>query len=93
MTRILVVDDDPGIRMNVLDLLDAEGFEAVGAADGGAGVAEALARPPDLVLCDVTMPVLDGYGVLKALSDHDATRDVPFVFLTRRPIAARSGWA
>ena len=84
MTRILVVDDDPGIRMNILDLLEAEGFDAVGAADGGAGVAEALARPPDLVLCDVSMPVLDGYGVLKALGDHAVTRDVPFVFLTAK---------
>ncbi|MDQ3034562.1 MAG: sigma-54 dependent transcriptional regulator [Myxococcota bacterium] len=83
-TRILVIEDDLGIRSNILDLLDAEGFEAVGAPDGGAGVAEALARPPDLVLCDVTMPALDGYGVLRALSEHDSTATIPFVFLTAK---------
>ncbi len=84
MTRILVIEDDAGIRSNILELLEAEEFEAVGAADGAAGVAEALARAPDLVLCDITMPVLDGYGVLKALSEHDATASVPFVFLSAR---------
>jgi two-component system, NtrC family, response regulator AtoC len=84
MTRILVIEDDLGIRSNILDLLEAEGFDPVGAADGSAGVVEALAKPPDLVLCDITMPLLDGYGVLKALAEHPATAAIPFVFLTAK---------
>jgi CheY-like chemotaxis protein len=82
--RILVIEDDPGIRANILDLLEAEGYEAVGAADGSAGIEAALAAPPDLVLCDVTMPVLDGYAVLRALGASDATYASRFVFLSAK---------
>ena len=84
MTRVLVIEDDVGIRENIVELLEAEGYDSVGAADGRAGVAEALARPPDLVLCDISMPHMDGYQVLQALHEHEVTARVPIVFLSAR---------
>ncbi len=84
MARVLVIEDDAGIRANILDLLEAEGYEAVGAEDGRAGIAKALADPPALVVCDIAMPFASGYEVLRALRQHDATRPVPFVFLTAK---------
>ena len=86
--RVLVIEDDEGIRANVLELLAAEGFEGEGAVDGEAGVAAALARAPDLVVCDVTMPKLDGYGVLDRLRKIPHLGGVPFVFLSARADAA-----
>lgn len=80
--RVLFVEDDADIRQNVLELLEAEAFVAVGAATGEEGVAAALARPPDLVLCDVTLPGIDGYEVFARLAADGRTRGVPFVFLS-----------
>ena len=82
MKRVLVIEDDAGIRSNILDLMEAEGFQGVGAANGKAGVIAALQDPPDVIICDVRMPELDGYGVLKSLRDRAETAAVPFIFLT-----------
>jgi DNA-binding NtrC family response regulator len=84
MKRVLVIDDDPGILDNVLELLEAEGFDGVGAHDGKSGVAKALSRPPDLIVCDIGMPVMDGYAVLASIRDYPHTATVPFIFLTAR---------
>jgi len=84
MKRVLVIDDDPAILDNVLDLFEAEGFDVVGASDPKIGLAEALARPPDLIICDIGMPVMDGYQILEAVRDYPATAGVPFIFLTAR---------
>ena len=84
MRRILVIDDDPDLLDNVLELLELEGFDSVGASDGKAGVAAALSRTPDLIVCDVSMPIMDGHKVLRAIRDYPETCSVPFIFLTAR---------
>ena len=88
--RILVIDDDPNLLDNVLELLEAEGFDGVGAVHGKAGVAAALAATPDLIICDVGMPVMDGFQVLETIRDYPETATVPFIFLTAR--AERASW-
>jgi DNA-binding NtrC family response regulator len=82
MKWVLVIEDDAGIRENILDLMEAEGFKGVGAANGKEGVIAALQAPPDVIICDVRMPELDGYGVLKSLRERPETAAVPFIFLT-----------
>ncbi|MEG4228770.1 EAL domain-containing response regulator [Microcoleus sp. N9_B2] len=82
MKKILVIEDDQVIRENILKLLKAEGFDVTGAENGALGLNAAVSSLPDVILCDVMMPELDGYGVLVALRSHPVTATVPFVFLT-----------
>lgn len=84
MKKILVVEDEKSIRESLLDLLRVEGFHATGAANGYIGVQLAQQQVPDLILCDVTMPQLDGYQVLTSLRQHAETAAIPFIFLTAR---------
>ncbi len=84
MKRILVIEDQPQMRKNLVRLLELNGYDAVGAENGRQGVELATAQPPDLILCDVMMPELDGYGVLAELRAIPATESVPFIFLTAR---------
>ena len=84
MTRILVIEDEPQMRRNLVTILRLEQFEPLAAEHGQAGVELARRERPDLILCDVMMPELDGYGVLKGLHDDPATMNIPFVFLTAR---------
>ena len=80
--RILVVDDDPGMRALCGAVLQAEGFDVLEAADGREGLARAFSDHPDLVLCDVAMPILDGFGLAVALRHNAQTSRLPLVFLT-----------
>jgi CheY-like chemotaxis protein len=82
MKKILVIEDENFIRENLLELLEIEGFEAVGAENGCVGVELAKRQQPNLILCDVMMPELDGYGVLEALRQDPVTAKIPFLFLT-----------
>jgi len=82
MKKILVIEDEVFIRENLIELLEIEGFEALGAENGFAGVHLAKQYQPDLILCDVMMPELDGYGVLTALREDSTTSTIPFLFLT-----------
>ena len=84
MGKILVIEDDDNIRANVLDLLEAEGFEGIGARDGQSGVELAVRELPAMIICDVAMPGIDGFEVLEILSMKPATAAIPFVFLTAR---------
>ncbi|HBB34303.1 MAG TPA: hypothetical protein DC064_21550 [Cyanobacteria bacterium UBA9273] len=84
MTKILVIEDERAIRSNLLKLLSAEGFETIGADSGYSGVQLAQQELPDLIICDILMPGLDGYGVLKALHQDSATATIPFIFLTAK---------
>src|SRR5687768_1156013 len=84
MNRILVIEDDATVRSNVLDLLEAEGFVGMGAESGKQGVELAVQQLPDLVICDVTMPGLDGFEVFELLSAQPATAVIPFIFLSAR---------
>jgi CheY-like chemotaxis protein len=82
MAKIIVIEDEEGIRNNLAMLLRIEGYEVLKAADGEEGLALVQAEKPDLVLCDVMMPKLDGHGVLTALHANSETAGIPFVFLT-----------
>jgi len=84
MKKILIIEDEPATRENICEILQLEGFTPLAAANGKTGVATALCELPDLILCDVTMPELDGHGVLSALRAQVATRQIPFVFLTAK---------
>jgi two-component system sensor histidine kinase/response regulator len=84
MTKILVVEDNEPSRINMLELLEAEGFDVVGAKDGRVGVQLAREHLPDLIVCDIMMPELDGYGVLSALRQDLETATIPFIFLTAK---------
>ena len=91
--RILVVEDETRMRANLVTILRMEGFEAIDAADGAAGVDAAKRLLPDLILCDISMPRMDGHAVLSALRDEPATARIPFIFLTARgdKVDVRSG--
>jgi CheY-like chemotaxis protein len=82
MKKILVIEDESFIRENLLELLEIEGFQAIGAENGFVGVRLAKEHQPDLILCDVMMPELDGYGVLAALRQDPIAAKIPFLFLT-----------
>jgi signal transduction histidine kinase len=82
MTNILIIEDDDTTRSNLADRLTLEGFRIRMAASGEAGLLLAKEEPPNLVLCDINMPGLDGYGVLHAWRAQAQTAAVPFIFLT-----------
>ena len=82
--KILIIEDNKDVRENIQELLDLSGYTTATANDGKQGVAKALDMIPDLILCDVMMPELDGFGVLKILSGQPLTADIPFIFLTAK---------
>ena len=82
--KILVIEDHAPMRRNLVKLLQLEGFEALAAENGRQGLDLARAELPDLILCDVMMPGMDGYAVLQALRAEKATATTPFIFLTAR---------
>jgi DNA-binding NarL/FixJ family response regulator len=84
MKKILVIEDEPEMRRNVLTILKFEKYQPLGAANGVIGLEIARSQKPDLILCDVMMPQLDGYGVLQALREDSATATIPFIFLTAK---------
>ena len=93
MHTILIIEDEEALRLTLVDRLTIEGFRVQTAGDGQAGVCQALAEPPDLILCDIMMPLLDGYGVLKALQADARTAAIPFLFLSAKadPPQVRAG--
>ena len=84
MKTILVIDDNDAVRSEVVDILRFEGYRVVEAADGRGGIERVKEAAPDLVICDLMMPLLDGYGVLDAVRSEPAWATLPFVFLTAR---------
>ncbi|MBW4522553.1 MAG: response regulator [Scytolyngbya sp. HA4215-MV1] len=82
MQQILVIEDEEAIRANIADLLEAENFKVLAAENGRIGVEIAQKHIPDLIICDVRMPELDGTGVLKSLRADPSTATIPFIFLT-----------
>lgn len=81
-SRILVIDDERDVRENLVRFLQLEGYRVLEAENGTVGIQTALRSPPDLVLCDLMMPGVDGFGVLARLRSEPATAAIPFVFLT-----------
>jgi two-component system, sensor histidine kinase and response regulator len=82
MSKLIVIDDDVVVRTNLIELFEMEGFEAIGAENGRVGVQLVRQHLPDLIVCDIVMPELDGYGVLEELQQDFATAIIPFIFLT-----------
>ena len=80
--RVLVVDDDPAIRLICSTWLSLDGYEVIEAADGQDALQLALTVAPDVVLLDLSLPVLDGFAVAAALQADERTREVPLVVLT-----------
>ncbi len=84
MTKILIIEDEPAMRANVADILEMENFQPISAATGREGLAAARQERPDLILCDILMPGMDGHAVLEALRADEVTARIPFVFLTAK---------
>lgn len=84
MKTILIIEDEAQTRSIFLKCLEFEGFYAVGASDGTAGIALARQHAPDLVVCDIMMPDIDGYSVLSALRKAPQTALIPLIFLTAK---------
>ncbi len=82
--RVLVVDDDASIRGLLEVTFMTEGLEVTTARNGQEAIESALTDPPDCILLDVMMPVLDGWGAAERLKAEPSTRDIPLVFLTAR---------
>ncbi|MGV3704706.1 MAG: response regulator [Arcticibacter sp.] len=82
MRKILLIEDDEELSENLSEILQLSGYLVTRASNGKEGVEKALKDRPDLILCDVVMPVLDGYSVLHILSRHPETFSIPFIFLT-----------
>jgi len=84
MKSILVIDDNPDIRDNTAEILELAGYKTFTAENGKKGVEVALREKPDVIVCDIMMPELDGYGVLHLLRKNPDTEHIPFVFLTAK---------
>jgi len=84
MKKILVIEDEPEMRRNLTTILRLEKFHPLPAANGRVGVQLAKKEKPDLILCDVMMTELDGYGVIAALRGDAETVTIPFIFLTAK---------
>ncbi|AHJ95340.1 response regulator [Hymenobacter swuensis] len=84
MKTILLIEDSDIIRENTAEILELAGYTVLTAENGKVGVAKALETRPDLVVCDIMMPVLDGYGVLHIFGQNPRLASVPFIFLTAK---------
>lgn len=86
MARVLVIDDEPDVRWVLRLSLERAGHEVIMAEDGLRGVAMAQRQRPDVIVLDLMMPVMDGYGVLDALGRDDRTKQVPVLVLTAKAL-------
>lgn len=84
MKTILVIEDEKPVLTNIVEILESGGFQAIGAENGADGIQLAKEHNPDLILCDIMMPVMDGHGVLSELRSEPATATIPFIFLTAK---------
>jgi CRP-like cAMP-binding protein len=84
MKTVLIIEDNDDIREGTTEILEMAGFKVFEAVDGKLGVDQALKHKPNIILCDIMMPNLDGYGVLFLLGKHPETANIPFIFLTAK---------
>ncbi len=82
--KILLIEDDTALRENTAELLELANYKVLTAPDGEKGVLVAKTSHPDVIICDIMMPKLDGYGVLNALSEDNRTKSIPFIFLSAK---------
>ncbi|TXE16725.1 response regulator [Psychroserpens burtonensis] len=84
MKRVLIIEDDSVLRENTAELLELSNYETLTASNGQIGLEMATKHKPDIIICDIMMPILDGYGVLEGLSKQDETKFIPFIFLSAK---------
>ncbi len=84
MEKILLIEDNEGLRENTAEILSLANYQITTAENGKEGVEKAIANPPDLIVCDIMMPVLDGYGVFQIISKHPDLQHIPFIFLSAK---------
>lgn len=84
ISKILIIEDNPDVRENVAEILELSGYEVLTAENGKIGVQLASKEEPNLIICDVMMPELDGFGVLHILGKNPKTASIPFIFLTAK---------
>jgi DNA-binding NarL/FixJ family response regulator len=84
MKTVLLIEDHAEMRRNISTILGMENYTVLAAADGRAGIELARTRKPDIILCDVMMPEMDGYAVIQALRGDSTTAAIPFIFLTAK---------
>nr|WP_197718678.1 response regulator [Pedobacter schmidteae] len=84
MKTILIIEDNIDIRESCIEILELSGYKVLQADNGKSGIDLALKHLPDLILCDIMIPEIDGYGVLYFLNKNDSTSDIPFIFLTAK---------
>lgn len=84
MEKILLIEDNEGLRENTAEILSLANYQITTAENGKEGVEKAIANPPDLIVCDIMMPVLDGYGVFQIITKHPDLQHIPFIFLSAK---------
>lgn len=84
MKRVLLIEDDSALRENTAELLELSGYSVITAPNGKIGITATKQHLPDIILCDIMMPVIDGYGVLESLSSDETTKQIPFIFLSAK---------
>ena len=84
MKTILLIEDNPDMRDNTTEILELAHYNVLAAENGKKGIKLAQEQQPDLIICDIMMPELDGYGVLHLLSKESETASIPFIFLTAK---------
>lgn len=84
MKKVLIIEDDTALRENTAELLELSNYEVITAANGKIGIKMAEKHLPDVIVCDIMMPEVDGYGVLESLSVNDTTAQIPFIFLSAK---------
>ena len=84
MKKVLLIEDDSTLRENTAELLELEHYKVITAPNGMLGLELAKKEIPDIIVCDIMMPILDGYGVLEGLSKYKKTKYIPFIFLSAK---------
>lgn len=84
MKKVLVIEDNEAILENTAEILELSNYEVYTATNGKMGIEQAIATKPDLILCDIMMPEVDGYGVLHMVHKNPELQDLPFIFLTAK---------
>lgn len=84
MKKVLIIEDDTVVRENTAELLELAEYEVITASNGKSGLAIAKKERPDIIVCDIMMPEMDGYGVLQGLAEDSGTQHIPFIFLSAK---------
>jgi DNA-binding LytR/AlgR family response regulator len=83
-SKILIIEDDAAVSQNISTLLEEENYNVIKASNGFKGIDKAITEKPDLIICDIMMPGLDGYKVKEELNSNESTFDIPLLFLTAK---------